>query len=195
MWTPGESGVLLHRMESPESDKIIIKFVREKAVDIADPQYPERFNDVTSMTLHLSNDGTENYNLDYDPWSDINVISDGSIDDKDIDAITRLALAFYHQTTISSPLAVFLSLGPDDLVETFNPGKPIKPVTPSMLSVHIVVLDLTHSEEPVFNAGFHAASFDEGTNFTVRRMLSTGPDNEITPGLEDLAKAFIRLKV
>ena len=178
MWKPSSAGVLLQRIDSPENHTVLIKLVRENKS--AGQQHEDRFNAITAMTLHINNE-TKQHKLEFDPWSDINVIPDGSIDEKDINAITQLALAFYHQKEVEPDVGIFLALIPVD--------------TPRRL-VRIEILDVEDNEQPVFDYFLNATSFDEGANFVVRRVNPhTGPSNEDSPGLEDLAKAFFKLKI
>jgi hypothetical protein len=192
MWEPRIKGVYLQRVET---DKIIIKLVRARTEDTDDLKGSDRFDKVTVMVLHIKTGGAEKYRLDFDPWSDINVIPDGSIDEKDINAISEVGLSFYRQSVIGREFAVFLSLSYVELVEVFDPEKPIKPVPPLRHVVRIEVLDLEDSEEPEIDSSFNAESFDEGASFSVRKIYSHAYNSEETPGLEDLAKAFFKLKL
>lgn len=196
MWIPRNTGVFLHHIDAPKSDNVVIKLVREQSDDIAHRYSTDRFSKTTTMTLHVKNDDTKEYTLNYDSWSDINVIPDGSIDDKDLNAITQLGLAFYHQSAISSDQAAFLFLDPEDLVEVFDPAMPIGPITPSTLSVRMQVLDMDDNEEPEVIYYVSALSFDEGASFDLKKRYGGDHrDYEPAPGLEDLVKAFIKLKL
>ncbi|MEJ5061633.1 MULTISPECIES: hypothetical protein [unclassified Pseudomonas] len=92
MWEPHTKGVYLQRVKTNESNKIIIKLVRAQTEEADNLKWSDRFDKVTVMVLHIKVGGAEEYRLDFDPWSDINVIPDGSIDEKDINAITEVGL-------------------------------------------------------------------------------------------------------
>ncbi|WP_085723505.1 hypothetical protein [Pseudomonas sp. R37(2017)] len=194
MWKPSNPGVFLRRIDSPESDKVIIKLVRENTVDVANRQYDDRFSAITTMTLHINNE-TRQHSLDFDPWSDINVIRDGSIDEKDINAINQLALAFYHQSVIDPDLLVYISRGPVDDVDVFDPTKPVEPLPPLIHTLRIEALYMYEEEELELRAYYYGKSFDEGNSFAVRGGYSTGFGNDVIPDLENLAKAFYILKL
>lgn len=173
MWKPASTGVFLQRIETPESNRIILNIFR-KPIN-------ETHVTATVMALHFNPNNPEDYTLHFDPWSDINVVPDGSIDEKDTNALTRLALDFRDQTEISSDFGVFLAaISVDD----------------ERLLVRIEVLDLEDNEQPVFYYFLDATSRDEGENFTIKRVNPhSGPTDEETPGLENLTKAFIKLKL
>ncbi|KPG99421.1 hypothetical protein AEQ67_09795 [Pseudomonas sp. RIT-PI-q] len=185
MWTPGDTGVFLQRVETPESNKIIIRLVREQGAGL--------YTNITTMALHITA-GTEEHKLDYDPWSDIDVIPDNNIDEKDVDAITQLALAFYRQSVVDVGYGAFLSLEPEDLVDTFDPDKPVGPVPPQRIGVQIEVLDMEDGDESEFDYALTALSVDDGASFIVRRI---DPYTGIVriQGLDDLLKSFIKLKL
>lgn len=195
MWEPRRKGVYLQRVETNESNKIIIKLVRAQTEDADDLKWSDRFDKVTVMVLRINTGGAEEYRLDFDPWSDINVIPDGSIDEKDISAITELGFAFYRQSVINPEYGVFLSRNYLDLVEVFDPAKPVQPVGPLRHVVRIEVLDLADSEKPELDSSFNAESFDEGASFSVSKNYSYTYNFEETPGLVDLVKAFFKLKL
>ena len=176
MWKPASTGVFLQRIETPESNKIILNILRKSSGDdYEDPAAK------TATVLFFNPNDAEDYTLQFDPWSDINVVPDGSIDEKDISAITRLALEFRDQTAISSNYGVFLS---------------VFPVNDERLVVQIKVLDLEDNEQPEFNYLLNGVSFDNGDSFSVRRGdPHSGPDVEETLGLEKLMKAFIKLRL
>jgi hypothetical protein len=185
MWVPGDTGVFLQRVETPESNKVIIKLVREQSVGV--------YTNVTTMALHKKI-GAEEYTLDYDPWSDVNVIPDNNIDEKDVDAITQLALAFYRQPVVDVGYGIFLSLEPEDLVDIFDPDKPVQPVPPQRIGVQIEVLDMEDGDVSAVDYFLTALSVDDGASFTVRRI---NPYTGIVriQGLDDLLKSFIKLKL
>jgi hypothetical protein len=185
MWTPGDTGVFLQRVETPESNKVIIRLVREQGAGL--------YTNITAMALHITA-ATEEYKLDYDPWSDINVIPDNNIDEKDVGAITQLALAFYRQPVIDPGYGAFLSLEPEDLVDIFDPDKPVGPVPPQKIGVQIEVLDMEGGDESEVDYFLTALSVDDGESFTVRRI---NPYTGVVrvQGLDDLIKSFINLKL
>jgi hypothetical protein len=194
MWTPGDTGVFLQRIETPEVNKVIIKLVRKQSGDNANQQSSDLYTNLTTMALHIKVEGVEEYKLDYDPWSDINVTPDQSIDEKDIDAITKLALAFYRQPVIDPGYGAFLSLEPEDLVDIFDPDKPVGPVPPQKIGVQIEVLDMEGGDESEVDYFLTALSVDDGERFTVRRI---NPYTGVVrvQGLDDLIKSFINLKL
>jgi hypothetical protein len=185
MWVPRDTGVFLQRVETPEVNKVIIRLVREQSAGL--------YTNVTTMALHITA-GTEEYKLDYDPWSDVDVIPDNSIDEKDVGAITQLALAFYRQPVIDPGYGVFLTLEPEDLVDIFDPDKPVEPVPPQRIGVQIEVLDMEDGDESEFDYALTALSVDDGASFIVRRI---NPYTGIVriQGLDDLLKSFIKLKL
>ena len=176
MWNPASTGVFLQRIETPESNKIVLKILRKPSgagyADLAEE---------TVTVLNFNPNDTEEYSLQFDPWSDINVVADGSIDEKDINVITRLALEFRDQTAISSDSGVFLE---------------VTPVEDKRLLVLVSVLDLEDFERPEFNYRLNATSSDKGESFSVRRINpDSDPAVNETPGLENLIKAFIKLRL
>lgn len=175
MWNPASTGVFLQRIETPESNKIVLKILRKSSGagygDLAEE---------TITVLYFNPNDNEDYTLQFDPWSNLDVVADDSIDEEDINVITRLALEFRDQTTISSEYGVFLAVIP------FND---------KLLLVRIKVFDLEDGE-PEFLYVLSALSKDNGENFTVRRVNPhSGPEVEETPGLEKLIKAFIKLSL
>lgn len=195
MWKPDKEGVYLQRVETNEGHKIIIKLVRALTDNVDSLKQLEHSGKVISMSLHIAFDGAEKYKLDFDPWSDINVIADGSIDEKDVSAITEVGLSFYRQQVISPEYGVFLVLNDVDLVEVFDPAKSIEPVTPLRHAVRIEALDLDDTEEPELDASFYATSNDEGATFAVRKINAHTYNLIETPGLSDLVRAFFKLKL
>ncbi|MGF6202655.1 hypothetical protein QF012_004700 [Pseudomonas laurylsulfatiphila] len=185
MWIPGHTGIYLQRVETSESNEIIIKIVRVSAAGV----------NFTNFTLHISTDADE-YNLDFDPWSNMNVTPDNNIDEKDIELITQLGLAFFRQPIIGFDNGIFMYPGPEDLVDIFDPDKPIPPIPPQTIWVRMEVLDIEDDEGPTFNYLINARSFDQGMNFVITRIYpSSAPSYGDTPELEELAKAFLRLKL
>lgn len=171
MYLPRTNGILLQRIETSDDVKIIIKLSRVDADSTAT---------TTDLTLHI-NENINSFKLDYDPWSDINVIADGSIDEKDTKAITDLAIAFYRQTTIAPQLAVFLS--PIDN----HPG---------VLRVRIGLLELDEDGLFPLDYFFTASSVDNGVSFRVFRVTRHGGSQpEDNTDLEPMTKAFIKMKV
>jgi hypothetical protein len=102
MWNPASTGVFLQRIETPESNKIVLKILRKSSGagygDLAEE---------TITVLHFNPNDNKDYTLQFDPWSNLDVVADDSIDEEDINVITRLALEFRDQTTISSEYGVF----------------------------------------------------------------------------------------
>ncbi|MFO3798097.1 MAG: hypothetical protein ACK8QZ_12620, partial [Anaerolineales bacterium] len=171
MYLPHTSGVFLQRIETADDVKIIIKLSRIDADSTAN---------TTDLTLHI-NEKENSFKLNYDPWSDINVIPDGSIDERDLKAITDLAIAFYRQTTIDPQLAVFLS--PIDN----HPG---------VLRVRIGLLELDEGELSPLGYFFTASSVDDGVSFKIFRVTHHGGSHpEDDTDLESMTKAFIKMKV
>ena len=176
MWKPASTGVFLQRIETPESNKIILKILR-KSSSAGDGDHA----DETTTVLHFNPGDNEDYTLQFDPWSDINVVPDGSVDEKDISAITQLALEFRDQTAISSDYGVFLS---------------VFPVVDRRLVVQIRLLDLEEDEQPKYGDRLSAVSFDGGKSFSVKRVdPHSSPAVEEIPGLENLIKAFTKLRL
>jgi hypothetical protein len=171
MYLPHTSGILLQRIETADDVKIIIKLSR------IDADYTAT---TTDLTLHI-NENKNSLKLDYDPWSDINVIPDGSIDEKDTQAIIDLAVAFDRHTPLDPELTGFLS--PIDN----HPG---------VLRVRIGLLNLNEDELYPLGYFFTAASVDNGVNFRIFRVTSHGGSHpQDDTDLEPMAKAFIKMKV
>jgi len=42
------------------------------------------------MSLNFNYEGTDEHKLDFDPWSELNINGDNSIDEKNVEAITDL---------------------------------------------------------------------------------------------------------
>lgn len=171
MYLPHTNGILLQRIETADDVKIIIRLSRIDADSTAT---------TTDLTLHI-NEHENGLKLDYDPWSSINVIPDGSIDEKDTQAIIDLAIAFSRQTTIAPKHAVFLS--PIDN----HPG---------VLRVRIGLLAMDEDELYPIGYFFTASSVDNGVNFRIFRVTRDGGSHpEDDTDLEPMAKAFIKMKV
>lgn len=171
MYLPHTNGIFLQRIKTANGVKIIIKLSRIDADSTAT---------TTDLTLHI-NENENSFKLDFDPWSDINVIHDGSIDEKDTKAIIDLAIAFYRQTTIEPQLAVFLS--PIDN----HPG---------VLRVRIGLLELDEGELSPLGYFFTASSVDNGVSFRIFKVTHHGGSHpQDDTDLEPMTKAFIKMKV
>lgn len=100
----------------------------------------------------------------------------------------------YNQLVIDPEFSVYLSLGDVDLIDVFNPNEPVKPLPPLIQTVRIEVLYMD-DEEMGRKAYYYGKSFDDGARFAVRRGHSGGYGTDLIPDLEDLAKAFYKLKL
>ena len=182
MSTPIKTGAYLQQIETPEDVQVVIRLIRAG-------EYPnktmEQFADVLasapSMTLHIKDDGKTS-TLDFDPWSDINVIPDNSIDEKDIAALTQLALAFYHQQIIA----------PEGIAYLYR-----LPAEPPELRVDVEVFDIDEEDHQLHSLGvYETKSADSGSPFEGReRNPVTGQVFDYGPELNGLLKAFIKLKL
>lgn len=168
------NSVYLRRIDGADKDRILIELSRSNP-DCA-------VCATTQLTLHIDKQGY-NATLDFDPWSDINVIPDGSIDEKDIEAITDLAVAFYRQTTIDPELAVSLT-ALDNL--------------PGAVRVKIDLFEMEEDADEwvAHDHSYTATSVDKGVNFSLYRVTPHGgsqlqEDSDLTPMLQ----AFIKMKV
>ena len=167
-------GVSLQRIDGADKDRILIELSRSNP-DCA-------VCATTQLTLHIDKQGY-NATLDFDPWSDINVIPDGSIDEKDIEAITDLAVAFYRQTTIDPELAVSLTV-------LDNLAGPVR------VKIDLFEMDEDADEWVAHDHSYTATSVDNGINFSLYRVTPHGgshlqEDSDLTPMLQ----AFIKMKV
>jgi len=179
MSKPIKTGAYLQKIETPEDVQVVIKLIR------AD-EYPnktmEQFADVLasapSVTLHIKDD-SKTSKLDFDPWSDINVIPDNSIDEKDTAALTQLALAFYHQQIIA----------PEGIAYLYR--------LPAELRVDVEVFDIDEEDHQLYSLGvYETKSADSGSPFEGReRNPETGQVFDYGAELNGLLKAFIKLKL
>jgi hypothetical protein len=172
------SGIYLQKIE--EVDDIQIKIFIMRNVDTLVSAQIDYFKNSTPLTLHIKDEGRA-LKLDFDPWSDINVTPDSSIDQKDIDAITALALAYYHQSTIGLENAAYLRhLSTGELnqivIEMWDAGE-----HPHPLSIFDAFDAIKRKDDP----NFYITKFDEET----RDRIEVGDD------LQSLAHAFIKLKL
>ena len=182
MSTPIKTGAYLQQIETPEDVQVVIKLIRAG-------EYPnktmEQFADVLasapSMTLHIKDDGKIS-TLDFDPWSDINVIPDNSIDEKDIAALTQLALAFYHQQIIA----------PEGIAYLYR-----LPAEPPERRVDVEVFDIDEEDHQLYSLGvYETKSADSGSPFKgSERNPETGQVFDYGTALNELLKAFIKLKL
>jgi hypothetical protein len=178
MSKPIKTGAYLQKIKTPEDVQVVIKLIR------AD-EYPnktmEHFADVLasapSVTLHIKNDNTSKF--DFDPWSDINVTPDNSIDEKDIAALTQLALAFYHQQVIAPEGIAYLYC------------------LPAELRVDVEVFDIDEEDDQLYSLGvYETKSADSGSPFEGHeRNPVTGQVFDYGTALNELLKAFIKLKL
>jgi hypothetical protein len=179
MSKPIKTGAYLQKIKTPEDVQVVIKLIR------AD-EYPnktmEQFADVLanapSVTLHIKND-SKTSKFDFDPWSDINVTPDNSIDEKDIAALTQLALAFYHQQVIAPEGIAYLYC------------------LPAELRVDVEVFDIDEEDDQLYSLGvYETKSADSGSPFEGHeRNPVTGQVFDYGAELNGLLKAFIKLKL
>ena len=168
------NSVSLQRIDGVDKDKVLIELSRSNLDCTACA--------TTYLTLHIDKQG-HTATLDFDPWSDINVIPDGSIDEKDVEAITDLAVAFYRQTTLGPELKVTLK-ALDNL-----PGA-------VRVSIGLFEMDEDTDEWVAHNHFYTATSVDHGINFSLFRVTRHGgshlqEDCDLTPMLQ----AFVKMKV
>ena len=182
MSTPIKTGAYLQQIETPEDVQVVIKLIRagehpNKTME----QFADVLASVPSMTLHIKDDGKTS-KLDFDPWSDINVIPDNSIDEKDIAALTQLALAFYHQQIIA----------PEGIAYLYS-----LPAEPPKLRVDVEVFDIDEEDHQLYSLGvYETKSADSGSPFKgSERNPETGQVIDYGTALNELLKAFIKLKL
>lgn len=174
MYQANTNGVYLERIDGADNDKIVIELCRMTPGSAACTTTP--------LTLYINKqDGSTT--LDFDPWSDMNVVPDGSIDEKDVIALTDLAVAFYRQTTIDSEVIVFLTH-----ISTSD----------DVLKIRIGLFERDEdTEELAANDYFYtAASVDRGMNFDLYRV---NPHTGYTPhnacDLTPMLRAFSKMTV
>ncbi|CAG8873514.1 hypothetical protein PS726_01949 [Pseudomonas fluorescens] len=171
------SGVYLQRVESLDETQITLSIIRN--IDRTTSSQVDYFKDSTPMILHVRENG-RSLTLDFDPWSDINVTSDNHIDQKDIDALTLLGAAYYHQSTIGPENGAFLRFLSTDapyfrvIIEKWELSEPPRPLNTFFAF-----------DTEIFEAGspFEITTDEPETGYQVR----VGDD------LQNLAKAFTQL--
>ncbi|PTR21685.1 hypothetical protein [Pseudomonas sp. GV085] len=194
MWAPRNAGVFLQEIQMPQYKEITIKLIRENTENNTTPFSDNVYNNITTMSLNFNYEGTDEHKLDFDPWSDMNINGDNSIDEKDVGAITKLALAYHNQTVIDLDSGVFISLAPPDLVDIFDPEQPVPPLPPAKISVSIEVVDMEDRDQPELDFHLIATSLDDGATFRTRRLYPHSRPMTIT-GLDELVKTFIKFKL
>lgn len=180
MSTSDSRSLFLRRVETSTHVMIILKIVRGVANHYNISHQPYVLpDDSIHFTLHINKDNGA-LKLDYDPWSDINVIPDNSIDQKDIDAITDLAFAYAQQTTIAHDEFALLSL-----------------TGAQQASFQVRVDVLTEEEDQLWldDAYFNASTIDNGASFIVRFTQRAHHTVVEAPDLERLLRTFIKLKL
>lgn len=194
MWAPRNAGVFLQEIQKPQYKKITIKLIRENTENNTNPFSDNFYNNITTISLNFNYEGTDEHKLDFDPWSDMNINGDNSIDEKDVEAITKLALAYHNQTVIDLDSGVFISLDPPDLVDIFDPEQPVPPLPPAKISVSVEVVNMEDRDQPELDFLLIASSLDDGATFQTRRLYPHSPPMTIT-GLDELVKTFIKFKL
>lgn len=74
----------------PQYKKITIKLIRENTENNTNSFSCNVYNNITTMNLNFNYERTDEHKLDFDPWSELNINGDNSIDEKDVEAITGL---------------------------------------------------------------------------------------------------------
>jgi hypothetical protein len=182
MSTPIKTGAYLQQIETLEDVQVVIKLVRAgEYPNKTMGQFADALATAPSVTLHIKDDGKTS-KLDFDPWSDINVIPDNSIDEKDIAALTQLALAFYHQQIIA----------PEGIAYLYR-----LPAEPPKLRVDVEVFDIDEEDHQLYSLGvYETKSADSGSPFEgSERNPETGQVFDYGTALNELLKAFIKLKL
>jgi len=177
-----KTGAFLQLIETPKDTQVIIKLIRagehpNKTME----QFADVLANAPSVTLHIKDDGKTS-TLDFDPWSDIDVIPDNSIDEKDIAALTQLALAFYHQQVIT----------PEGIAYLYR-----LPAEPPRLRVDIEEFDIDVEDHQLYSLGvYDTRSADSGSPFEgSKRNPETGQMFDYGSALNELLKAFTKLKL
>ncbi|WP_141233998.1 hypothetical protein [Pseudomonas sp. Irchel 3E20] len=107
---PKNRGVFLQRVDEGNETKILGQLAGTvSTIDESTQQPADTLTESTYFTLSVKNDG-DTHNLTYGPWDDVDVNSDNMIDDRDEQAMTELALSYYHQITLKAPHGIFLYL-------------------------------------------------------------------------------------
>lgn len=177
-----KTGVYLQQIETSEDKQVIVKLIRaDEPPNKTIEQFANVLASAPSVTLHIKDDGKTS-KLDFDPWSDINVIPDNSIDEKDIAALTQLALAFYHQQIIAPEGIAYLYRLPTELPK---------------LRVDVEVFDIDEEDHQLYSLGvYETKSADSGSSFEgSERNPETGQVFDYGTALNELLKAFIKLKL
>ncbi|WP_150671877.1 hypothetical protein [Pseudomonas fluorescens] len=182
MSKPIKTGAYLQKIKTPENVQIVIKPIR---ADEHPNKTMEQFADVLasapSVTLHIQND-SKTSKLYFDPWSDINVIPGNSIDEKDIAALTQLALDFYHQQIIAPEGIAYLYC---------------LPAKPPELRVDVETFDIDEDDHQLYSrVVLETKSADAGLSFEGReRNPLTGQVFDYGVELNEMLKSFIKLKL
>lgn len=173
-----KTGVYLQQIETTKDVQVIIKLIRageypNKTME----QFAAILAGAPSVTLHIKDEGKTS-KLDFDPWSDINVTPDNSIDEKDIAALTQLALAFYHQQIIAPEGIAYLYRLPE-------------------LRVDVEEFEIDEDDHQLYSLGvYETKSANAGSSFEGRkRNPLTGQVFNYGVGLNELLKSFIKLKL
>ncbi len=177
-----KTGVYLQQIETYEGKQIIVTLIRaDQHPNKTIEQFADVLASVPSVTLHIKDDGKTS-KLDFDPWSDINVTPDSSIDENDIAALTNLALAFYHQQIIA----------PEGIAYLYR-----LPAEPPKLRVDVEVFDIDEEDHQLYSLGvYETKSVDSGSPFEgSERNPVTGQVFDYGTALNELLKAFIKLKL
>lgn len=168
-------GVFLQRVEALDNVHVIIKLIK-----MGNHPVTHAFINAPTLILHLTNNG-DILRLDFDPWSDINVTPDQSIDERDLTLITSLAHAYYHQSIIDSEQAGYLYHLPAD---------------PPERRVAVEVLAFDDDQQVYSSDVFETRSLGAGAGFHgIRRNPQTGTPFDYGAELEKVIGAFITLKL
>lgn len=174
MYQANTNGVYLERIDGADKDKIVIELCR-MSPDSAT-------NTTTPLTLYVGKQD-DSTTLDFDPWSDINVVRDGSIDEKDVNAITGLAIAFYRQTTIDPEYAIFLN-------HSSTPADALR------VRIGLFARDEDTEELGANDYFYTATSVDNGQNFNLYRVNPlTGSRPHEASDLTPMLRAFSKMTV
>ncbi|MFU2328296.1 hypothetical protein [Pseudomonas sp. NFX98] len=182
MSTPIKAGVYLRQIETSENVQVVVKLIRtgeypDKTMD----QFAAVLANAPTVTLHIEDYG-KTTKLDFDPWSDINVTPDNSTDEKDIAALTQLALAFYDQLVIAS----------DGIVYLYR-----LPAEPPEFRVAVEEFDIDEDDLQLYSQRvYETKAADSGSPFEVKgRNPLTGQLFDYGTALNGLLQAFIKLKL
>ncbi|MGA3798801.1 hypothetical protein ACPCYX_13675 [Pseudomonas fluorescens] len=178
-----KTGVCLQKIETSEDKQVVVKLIRaDEHPNKTIEQFADILASAPSVTLHIKDDGKTS-KLDFDPWSDINVTPDHSIDENDIAAITNIALAFYHQQMIA----------PEGIGYLYR-----LPAEPPRLRVGVELFHIDEVDHQLYSLGgvYEAKSADSGSPFEDSEShLETGQEFDVAAALNELLKAFIKLKL